>query len=82
MKALKTGIRAALLLVLIGLTGCSTIQKKTVILHPIEKTDIFAVDKGSKIYSNDGSTFISVEKDGYFLSDYYVEEVTKAKIGQ
>jgi hypothetical protein len=45
-------------------------------LHVIEKTDIFSVPKGTTI--ND----VVTEKDGWFLSDEYVEEVMRARIGK
>lgn len=58
------------LLVLISLTGCAS----TVVLHPISKSDIFSVTKGTTIGTQ------VTEKDGWFLSDYYMNEVGKAKV--
>ena len=58
---------AVLLLVLIGLTGCG----RTLVLHPIEQSDIQIMKTGEAY---------TPEKDGYFLSEFYMEEVIKAKI--
>ena len=58
-----------LLLASVVLTGCT----KQVILHPIEKADIFRMETGQS-YSS--------EKDGYIVSDFYVEEVMCARIGE
>ena len=55
-----------LLLALIGLTSCAK-----VVLHPISKLDIQQMKKG-KAYTP--------EKDGYFISDYYLNEVIEAKV--
>ena len=52
--------------------GCTTVRP--IVLHPIEKTDIFSIDVGTKIGN------ITTEKHGYFVSDLYIEEVMKAKI--
>lgn len=57
-----------LLSVLIGCAGTNKI-----VLHPIEKSDIFRMEKG---------TAYTPEKNGYFLSDEYVAEVAQAKIEQ
>ena len=44
-----------------------------------QKSDIFSVEKGDKVITKSGQT-ISVEKDGWFLSDTYVEKVMRAKV--
>lgn len=67
----------ASLLVLISLTGCSFNRK--VVIHPIEKSDIFFIPKNSKVVTPKGDTQ-KVEKDGWFLSEFYVEEVMKARV--
>ena len=61
--------RALLLLVLItsiSLSGCAG-----TILHPIMKSDINRMKQGQAY---------TPEKDGWFLSDLYLEEVAKAKV--
>lgn len=62
---------ATLRLLLLGLTlligGCAS----AVILHPIETQDIFIVKAGQTV---------TAPKDGYFLSNLYMEEVAKAKV--
>lgn len=70
-RVLKTAILLVLPLALIGLTGCGSIR--SVVLHPIEKSDITKMQKGIPY---------TPEKDGYFLSDYYVEEVMRARINK
>jgi hypothetical protein len=69
-KALKLGIPALLLLGSISIIGCS----RPILIHPIEKSDIFSIPIGTKIGA------ITTEKNGWFLSDLYVEEVMKAKV--
>ena len=59
-------------LLLVG--GCSLFLPPQIVLHPIEKSDIFAINKGDKVGT------IVVEKDGWFLSDLYLEQVADAKV--
>lgn len=54
---------------LISTAGCAS--NRAVVIHPIEKTDIFSVTAGEPFTS---------EKNGYFLSDDYVKEVMDAKV--
>lgn len=61
-------IPAVLLVALIVLTGCSRIT-----LHPILKSDITRMPVGESYIP---------EKDGWFLSDEYVEEVMKVRVGE
>ena len=68
-KVSNIKILAVLLLVLTSSTGC----KGSIILNPIEKTDIFFVEKGTSFTS---------EKDGYFLSEFYLDEIVQAKVKQ
>lgn len=49
-------------------TGCAS-QPRKVVLHPIEKEDIFYIEKGVRC----GSTI--TKKDGYFISKDYMKEV-------
>ena len=65
-------LKLQLLLILLTVSGCTTIRP--IILHPIEKSDIFAIEKDTLIGG------IKTEKDGYFLSEYYLNEVVKAKV--
>jgi hypothetical protein len=67
------------LIVSIVFSGCASLRP--IVLHPIEKADIFQIVKGSKVTAPDG-TVIAVEKDGRFLSDYYLEQVAKARMAQ
>ena len=59
---------------LLALPLCLTSCARVVVLHPIEKSDIFRVTKGTQI------GMIQAEKDGYFLSDMYIEKVAKAQM--
>jgi hypothetical protein len=65
-KHLRVAILLALLPLLPGLIGCSTIT-----LYPIAKQDIVVMRKG-EAYTPD--------KDGFFLSTLYMQEVMKAKV--
>lgn len=56
----------AVWMTLISISGCATI-----VLHPIDKVDIVSMTKG---------TPYTPEKDGWFLSDYYLKKVVKAKV--
>lgn len=56
----------AVLIISIALSGCAS-----VVLHPIDKSDIAKMSKGVSY---------APEKDGYFLSDYYISQVVKAKV--
>lgn len=58
-------------LALLVLNGCAS---KQVVLYPIEKTDIFSIEQGTKIGD------ITIEKDGWFISDFYLNEVMDAKL--
>lgn len=69
---LKTKIVLVSLLVSIVLTASNC--AKNIVLHPIERDDIFSVSKGTKI----GET--ATLKDGYFISEYYLEEVARARV--
>lgn len=48
------------------ISGCAS-----VVLHPISGTDIIAVKKGESVIA---------PKDGFFLSNLYMEQVVKAKV--
>ena len=68
-KALTRTTLLRLLVVLIlsiGISGCAR-----VVLHPIDKADIVQMAKG---------TAYTPEKDGWFLSNYYLEKVVQAKV--
>lgn len=70
-KVLKIMIRLklpAVLTALIIISGCAA---NRIILHPIDKVDIVKMPKGIPY---------TPEKDGWFLSDYYLDQVVKAKI--
>ncbi len=57
----------ALIVFLCLLAGCA----QPVVLHPIEQTDIIALEEGQEF---------AAPKDGYFLSTFYVKEIMAAKI--
>ena len=61
------------------LAGCGY---SPVTLHPIEKSDIFSVPAGAKVLweVEMRTQSIIVEKDGWFLSDMYLQEVMEAKV--
>ena len=68
---LKRKILLVSLLLSIGCVGCSRTT-----LHPILKSDIFFVPKGTQVDD------VTTEKDGWFLSEYYIERVAETKISQ
>lgn len=57
---------APLMLLLTGLSSCARVE-----LHPIEGTDIVALEEG-QVYT--------APKEGYFLSTVWFKEVGKAKV--
>ena len=57
--------------------GC----RNQTVIHSIDKLDIFSVPSGSVIRTDpNSSSVVTVEKDGWFLSDTYVQEVMEVKI--
>lgn len=62
----RVAILLALLLPLAALTGCSTVR-----LYPIAKQDIVIMKQG-QAYTPD--------RDGFFLSNLYMQEVMQAKV--
>ena len=57
-----------------NLIGCTSVT-----LHPISTSDILPVNKGSIILIENKEP-LNIEKDGWFVSDFYMEEVMKARI--
>ena len=51
-----------------------------IVLHPILKSDIFDIPAGSAIYRDPDAPAIMAEKSGWFVSDYYIEQIMKTKI--
>lgn len=49
-----------------------------IVIHIITPDDIFAVPKGAQVEWKDDLMF--VQKDGWFVSDDYMQEVMKAKV--
>lgn len=54
------------------ISGCALIHKD-IVLYPIEKSDIVSMQKGQSY---------TPEKDGWFLSDLYMQKVEQAKVNQ
>jgi len=65
------------MLALISSAGCSS--WRAVVIHPISETDFFSVEQVDKVVKVDG-TEISVVKNGWFCSDYWINEVASAKV--
>ena len=76
---LKRRMLVVLLLASVVLTGCSGL--KQAVLYPIEQTDVFIMEKGAKVLHLN-KTETEVIKDGLFVSDFYVKEVMRARIGE
>lgn len=70
-KVLRRKTLLVLLPALIGLTGCSGMRSVT--LHPIEQSHFFEMKAGESY---------TPEQNGYFLSEYYLEEVARARVGK
>ena len=69
---MQVKLLALLTALIITSSGCSTFGK-TIVLHPIEKSDIVSMKKGVSY---------APEKDGWFLSDYTLKEVQNARVEQ
>lgn len=65
---LIAGILLLLLVASMTLTGCAG---NKVILHPIDKVDIVVMKTGIPY---------TPEKDGYFLSNYYLKKIVGAEV--
>ena len=71
MKSIRQ-IKTAMLLVLpAALILCVGCAGNKIVLHPIEKVDIVEMKKGIAY---------TPEKDGWFLSKYYLDKVVEAKV--
>lgn len=85
----------AVLIGLIGLIGCSI--TRTIILHPIDKQDIFQLPKGTEIKIVEGSVWTEdgkviktwdeeeifiIDRQSYSLSQYYLMEIVRTKVGK
>ena len=61
-------------------------QDPPIVLHPISEQDIFSIPKGAQVEWSDMNDIpgdlIFVQKTGWFVSDFYLKEVMKAKVGQ
>ena len=68
MKLVKGLSITILLVLLLGLAGCGSRQ---IILYPIDKQDIVKISRGENYIP---------DRDGYFLSDFYIDEIAQAKI--
>lgn len=75
----RIGTLLILLTLLTVLGGCINSYTNKVYIHPIDREDILRVDKGAKIYLNDGSAH-DVDRHGWFMSNKYVDKVIDAKI--
>lgn len=69
-KELKLGIVVVSLLGLLVLNGCVSSR---VTIYPIKDTDIILLEEGQ--------AFVAPQS-GAFLSDFYLEEISEAKIDQ
>ena len=95
-KGLTLGTLLVLIVLLVSQSGCSLLRKE-VRLYPIEKSDIFNVPKGAIVLIPKGTvstdkkgkailtwpeTKIPIEKQGWFVSDFWLDEVGEIKIGR
>lgn len=70
-KALVIAVGLASLAATTALTGC--VSTRSVTIHPISGEDIILLNQGDTI---------TAPKSGAFLSDDYIEEVMRARIGK
>jgi len=84
-----------LLFCVYAVTGCGhgwywrspITDEPPIVIHPIEGSDIIAVPAGAKIEWDDmadgtpGDLFFT-EKAGYFVSDFYMNEVMDAQVAE
>jgi hypothetical protein len=77
-----------LTMLLVALSGCSRhgwyvrsplTSDPPIIVHPIQPSDIFPINAGDTISPQKGIPIV-VEKPGFFVSDYYIQEIMKARI--
>ena len=62
-------ITLSLIVLSLMLSGCGT-----TILNLIEKSDIYAIPEGTMVGSHEN------EKDGWFISNMYVQKIMEAKV--
>lgn len=67
------------LIIAILLCFCVGCGSKTV-LYPITPDDIFSIPKGAEVETADDLFF--VEKDGWFISDFYLNEIMDTKVNE
>ena len=95
---LKRATLLLLMLGSVTITGCSLSRQSEIRLYPIEKSDIFLIPKDAIITIKQGTvaknlegkvvaewkkdTEILIEKDGYFLSSFWLREVGRVKAGE
>lgn len=68
-----------LLIIFILILNCGCILSKKIVLYPIAKTDIFRIEENEKI-ERSKNEIIYVKKSGWFISDFYLNEIVKAKV--
>lgn len=75
-----------LVLIVFGVSSCKEVYLRNpfsteppIIIYPIEKLDIFSICAGSKVIDPNGIEIIA-EKNGWFISDFYQEEILKCKV--
>ena len=73
-RVLRSVTVATLLLALVSISGCVNTS-----LFLIDGEDIMAIDKGTVIQQPDGVSR-TVDRDGWFVSDFYVEKIMEAKV--
>lgn len=74
-KVLRSLTLAASLLALTGITGCAS-ASRDVVLHPIEREEFFKIPSGTQIGME------KTDRDGYFLSEFYMKEIARAKLDE
>lgn len=76
------------MLAVLSLAGCSRhgwyvrsplTSDPPVVVHPIQPSDIFPIAAGDLISPQSGTPIV-VQKGGFFVSDYYMNEIMRARV--
>ncbi len=85
----ETHLKSLLLLLVLAalaVSGCREVYIRNpfsteppIILRPIDKLDILSIPAGSLIYTEPNGLPLVIQKDGWFVSDFYISEVMRAR---
>ena len=73
------GCLISFIIIVVAIAVCLTACNETTVLHPLNY-GLFSISAGSVIYNEPNAPGIVVEEDGWYVSDYYLEEIMRSKI--